>query len=187
MGIEAKHGRKLAPLCRLSLQTKNILEFCFYVCPFMTIYKLCFSLAALGPGCGTWTPLSLLQCRASYCGVAACLAVACSQQLGCTQLVDLWHLDSLTRDQTWVPCIGSRFLTTGPPGKSPFCNLLKITNNHDNNGGLPWWLRLWRIRLQCRKLRFSDLWVGNVPWRREWLPTPVFLPGEYHGQRLVGY
>ena len=25
-------------------------------------------------------------------------------------------------------------------------------------------------------------------WRREWLPTPVFLPGEFHGQRsLAGY
>ena len=25
-------------------------------------------------------------------------------------------------------------------------------------------------------------------WRREWQPTPVFLPGEFHGQRsLVGY
>ena len=33
-----------------------------------------------------------------------------------------------------------------------------------------------------------DLWVGKIPWRREWLPTPVFLPGEFHGQRsLVGY
>ena len=21
-------------------------------------------------------------------------------------------------------------------------------------------------------------WVGKIPWRREWLPTPVFLPGE---------
>ena len=29
---------------------------------------------------------------------------------------------------------------------------------------------------------------GKMPWRREWLPTPVFLPGEFHGQRsLVGY
>ena len=28
----------------------------------------------------------------------------------------------------------------------------------------------------------------EIPWRREWLPTPVFLPGESHGQRsLVGY
>ena len=24
-------------------------------------------------------------------------------------------------------------------------------------------------------------WVEKIPWRRKWLPTPVFLPGEYHG------
>ena len=31
-------------------------------------------------------------------------------------------------------------------------------------------------------------WVGKIPWRREWLPTPVFLPGGLHGQRnLTGY
>ena len=41
--------------------------------------------------------------------------------------------------------------------------------------------------LQCRRLKF-DPWVGKFPWRREWQPTPVFLPGEFHGQRtLVGY
>ena len=33
-----------------------------------------------------------------------------------------------------------------------------------------------------------DPWVGKIPWRRKWQPTPVFLPGESHGQRsLVGY
>ena len=32
-----------------------------------------------------------------------------------------------------------------------------------------------------------DSWVGKIPWRREWLLTPVSLPGEFHGQRsLVG-
>ena len=31
-------------------------------------------------------------------------------------------------------------------------------------------------------------WVGKLPWRRTWQPTPVFLPGESHGERsLVGY
>ena len=31
-------------------------------------------------------------------------------------------------------------------------------------------------------------WVRKIPWRREWLPTAIFLPGESHGQRsLVGY
>ena len=29
---------------------------------------------------------------------------------------------------------------------------------------------------------------GSFPWRREWLPTAVFLGGEFHGQRsLEGY
>ena len=43
---------------------------------------------------------------------------------------------------------------------------------------------------QCRRLerhRF-DPWVGKIPWRRAWQCTPVFLPGESHGQRsLVVY
>ena len=40
---------------------------------------------------------------------------------------------------------------------------------------------------QCRQHRF-DPWVRKIPWRREWSPTPVFLPGELHGKRsLEGY
>ena len=30
-----------------------------------------------------------------------------------------------------------------------------------------------------------DPWVGKIPWRRAWQPTPVFLPGETHGQRSL--
>ena len=43
---------------------------------------------------------------------------------------------------------------------------------------------------QCRRLKRHkfDLWVGKIPWRRAWQPAPVFLPGEFHGQRsLVVY
>ena len=30
--------------------------------------------------------------------------------------------------------------------------------------------------------------LGRFPWKRAWQPTPVFWPGEFHGQRsLVGY
>ena len=43
---------------------------------------------------------------------------------------------------------------------------------------------------QCRgheRLMFSP-WVRKILWRREWHPTPVFLPGKFFGQRiLVGY
>ena len=38
-----------------------------------------------------------------------------------------------------------------------------------------------------RRLRF-DPWVGKIPWRKEWQPTLVFLPGELHGQKnLASY
>ena len=52
---------------------------------------------------------------------------------------------------------------------------------------LPWWLRGKSVCLQCGRPGF-DPWVGKIPWRRKWQPTPVFLPREFHGQRsLVGY
>ena len=38
-----------------------------------------------------------------------------------------------------------------------------------------------------KRCRFYP-WVGKIPWRRAWQPTPVFLPGESRGQRsLTGY
>ena len=41
--------------------------------------------------------------------------------------------------------------------------------------------------LQCRRPG-SNAYVGKSPGRREWQPTSIFLPGEFHGQRsLVGY
>ena len=43
---------------------------------------------------------------------------------------------------------------------------------------------------RCRRLQRHGFhpWVGNIPWRRKWQPTPVFLPGKSHGQRsLAGY
>ena len=39
---------------------------------------------------------------------------------------------------------------------------------------LPWWLRWWRIRLQCGRPGFCP-WVGKTPWRRAWQPTPVVI------------
>ena len=31
-----------------------------------------------------------------------------------------------------------------------------------------------------------DPWVGKIPWRRKWQPTPVPLPGKSHGQQEPG-
>ena len=39
---------------------------------------------------------------------------------------------------------------------------------------------------RCKRCGFNP-WVWEIPWRRAWQPTPVFLPGKPHGQRsLVG-
>ena len=41
-----------------------------------------------------------------------------------------------------------------------------------------------KICLQCRRPGFTP-WVRRIPWRREGLPTPVFLSGEFHGERSL--
>ena len=53
--------------------------------------------------------------------------------------------------------------------------------------GLPRWLSGKEFACQGRRQKF-DPWVGKIPWRRKWQPTPVCLPGKFHGQRsLAGY
>ena len=63
-----------------------------------------------------------------------------------------------------IPLISPQGFPCGASGKEPAC--------------------------QCRRRRTRGFnpWVGKIPWRREWQPTPVFLPGERHGQMsLVSY
>ena len=49
-----------------------------------------------------------------------------------------------------------------------------------------WWLS--GNECTCNAGDLPSPWVGRIPWRREWQPTLVCLPGEFHGQRsLVGY
>ena len=44
------------------------------------------------------------------------------------------------------------------------------------------------LSMQRHKRHGFDPWVGKIPWSRKWQPTPVFLPGKFHGQMsLVGY
>ena len=41
-----------------------------------------------------------------------------------------------------------------------------------------------RRKLQCRSHRFNP-WVGNIPWRRKWQPTPVFLLVKSYRQKSL--
>ena len=71
-------------------------------------------------------------------------------------------------------------------------HLLQWTHNLSRTLGiwLPWWLSNKEYCCQCKRCirhRFS-LWVGKIPWRRKWQPTPVSFSGKFHGQRSpVGY
>ena len=56
------------------------------------------------------------------------------------------------------------------------------------SAGLPQWHGGKESASQCRRhgrSRFNP-WVGKIPRRRKWQPTPVFLPRKYHGQRSLG-
>ena len=54
-------------------------------------------------------------------------------------------------------------------------------------GGFPCSSDSKEFACQCKRPGFNP-WVRKVPWERKWQPSPVFLPGKFHGQRsLVGY
>ena len=50
--------------------------------------------------------------------------------------------------------------------------------------GLLWWLSDNEFACKCKRRRF-DSWVGKIPWKRQWQPTPVFLLGKSHRQRSL--
>ena len=40
-------------------------------------------------------------------------------------------------------------------------------------------------RLPAMRETGFNPWVGKIPWNRKWQPTPVLLPGKFHGQRSL--
>ena len=83
-----------------------------------------------------------------------------------TKIQDIDSLFSLKRKDTLMTLISFLFLS---------CSSLDCPGGSEGK----------TICLQCRKPEF-DPWVRTVPWRREWLPTAVFLCGECHRQKEPG-
>ena len=64
-------------------------------------------------------------------------------------------------------------------------SLIRIYPPLNNNlTWLPRWLSGKESACQCRRCKrcVFNPWVGKIPWRRKWHPTPVFLPGKSHEQ-----
>ena len=56
-------------------------------------------------------------------------------------------------------------------------NWTELNRTHSSIHGLPWWLRWYRVHLQCGRSGF-DPCIGKISWRRAWQPTSVLLPRE---------
>ena len=123
---------------------------------------------------------------------------------------------SWLRDQTYVFCIGRQILYHSPSGILPGCQKrvpksrpepgwegslgenvyvqlgcsavhLKPSQHCQFDSLVAQLVKKKKKCLKCGRPKFNA-WVGTISWRRKRQPTPVFLPGESHGQRsLVGY
>ena len=51
---------------------------------------------------------------------------------------------------------------------------------------LPRWLSGKESASKYRRCNFNP-WIRTISWRRKWQPTPIFLPGKFHGQRRLGF
>ena len=79
---------------------------------------------------------------------------------------------------------GSRTVPAVPGLNPALCGGLGVV------GRLPRWFSGKESVCQCRRYRRCKFrpWSRKIPWRRKWQLTPLFLPGNVHGQRsLAGY
>ena len=92
------------------------------------------------------------------------------------------HLSQTRHCNKWPAFLVSRFQSS-KWSHSTLWSFRKVIQTPGGAGGK-------ESTCQCRRCKRHefDPWVGKIPWSRKWQPTPVFLPGKFHGQRsLVGY
>ena len=104
------------------------------------------------------------------------------QEITSFLLPSWWVPAGLTWQRQWKRVQLVDLVQTPCPQSTAFLTLLLLFLKFIL--GLPWWLRQVKNLPTTQETRF-DPWVGKIPWRREWKPTPVFLPAESHGQRII--
>ena len=99
----------------------------------------------------------------------------------------IWHNHLLNYRETSCPTSSKTNLPTPDCGEGKHIIYCRAPSKErgfpgDTSGKEP--ARKHRRSKRCR----LNPWVEKIPWKRVWRTTPVFLPGESHGQRsLVGY
>ena len=93
-----------------------------------------------------------------------------SSFLGGDKVADIWEAPwglELHTQRLWVGLLGGEM---GAWGRGFWGQYLRLRVSPDGASGK-------EPTCQCKRRRF-DPWMGKIPWRRKWQPTPVFLPGE---------
>ena len=138
---------------------------------------------------GPWAPCHRCR-RTSRLGL---LSSPCPSRevLGCPALVVSQQGSPMERGPSkfstvWL--LGFRWPLTGLLKRACMCRHMHVWTFLQTD--TPWWFSSKESTCNaqsCRRFRFNP-WVGKLPWRWKLQPTPVFLPGEFHGQRsLAGY
>ena len=109
---------------------------------------------------------------------------------GRTRLNDFtftFHFHALKKEMaTHSSVLAWRLPGTGEPGGLPSMGLHRVGHNWSDlaaaaagDMGFPGGTSGKEPACQCRRCERCgfDPWVGKIPWRRTWKPTPVFLPG----------
>ena len=84
----------------------------------------------------------------------------------CISCIDKWTLDHWLSHQTLCIFLRQQPCILGFPGGTSGKELTGQGRRHKRHG--------------------FDTWVGKIPWRGVWKPTPIFLSGESHGQKPGG-
>ena len=87
--------------------------------------------------------------------------------------------------------LASRIPRTEEPGRLQSMGCKSRSWLSDLTDTTTYMIRASQVALVIKNLLAGDMrhgfdpWVGKIPWRRAWQPTPVFLPGESLGQRSL--
>ena len=141
---------------------------------FMSLQKFYEKAPILDQQHGTFLK-SLLWCKEEQKRNNQHMLRAVRQSVDCTRNQWSWMLAHLLPMLSLQTCFIHLFV-------SAICKLKLSIHFH----GLPWWLSE-ESTCQSRRCGFEP-WVREIPWRRKWQYTPVFLPGKSQGQKsLAGY
>ena len=115
-------------------------------------------------------------------------------QTGLKDFTFTFHFHALEKEMaTHSSVLAWRIPGTGEPGGLPSMGLHRVGHDCSDLAAAAF-LNIFpggasgkEPTCQCRRPKkfWFDSWVGNIPWKRAQQPTPVFLPGESHGQRSL--